>query len=85
MRIKWQQSMAASVSSERLEQYFIANEVIDDSKKRAILLSNCGPHTYQLLKSLLTPAKPTDELFAENSQGAKRSLAAKTIRDRPTI
>ena len=38
MRIKWQQSMAASVSSERLEQYFIANEVIDDSKKRAILL-----------------------------------------------
>ena len=30
--------MAASVSSERLEQYFIANEVIDDSKKRAILL-----------------------------------------------
>ena len=51
--------------SERLEQYFIANDVKEGNKKRAILLSNCGPQTYQLLKSLLTPAKPTDKSFSE--------------------
>ena len=51
--------------SERLQQYFIANDVEDEGKKRAILLSNCGPQTYQLLKSLLTPAKPADKTFTE--------------------
>ena len=51
--------------SERLQQYFIANDVNDDSKQRAILLSNCGPQTYQLLKSLLTPDKPADKTFTE--------------------
>ena len=48
--------------SERLKQYFNVKEA---NKKRAILLSNCGPQTYQLLKSLLTPAKPTDKSFSE--------------------
>ena len=31
--------------SERLEQYFVANDVDDAAKKRAILLSVCGAST----------------------------------------
>ncbi len=38
---------------ERLNQYFIANEVDNAGKKRAILLSNCGPHTFKLIRSLV--------------------------------
>ena len=42
---------------ERLDQYFIANEVIDDGKKRAILLSACGTSTYKLIRSLAEKEK----------------------------
>ena len=45
---------------ERLEQYFIANEVEDDKKQRAIFLSVCGPKTYALLRDLLQPKKPSE-------------------------
>ena len=38
---------------ERLDQYFIANEVTDTAKKRAILLTVCGAPTYKLLRSLV--------------------------------
>ena len=44
---------------ERLEQYFIANEVEDDKKQRAIFLIVCGPKTYALLRDLLQPQKPS--------------------------
>ena len=37
---------------ERLSHYFIANDVLDDGKKRAILLSACGASTYKLIRSL---------------------------------
>ena len=40
--------------AERLTHYFIANGVNDATKKRSILLSNCGAATYQLVRSLLT-------------------------------
>lgn len=50
---------------ERLTQYFIANDVTDADKKRAILLRHCGAHTYQLLRNLLTPAKPSEKSFDE--------------------
>ena len=33
---------------ERLQQYFLANDVANADKQRAILLSVCGPATYQL-------------------------------------
>ena len=45
---------------ERLEQYFLANEVTDATKKRAILLSVCGSKTYALARDLLQPAKPAE-------------------------
>ena len=50
---------------ERLEQYFIASEVADDKKKRALLLSICGKKTYQLISNLLAPNKPSDTAYDE--------------------
>ena len=49
---------------ERLEQYFLANDVEDAGKQRAILLSVCGAATYRLIRNLVAPDKPTDKSFA---------------------
>ena len=51
--------------SERLEQYFFANDVTDAAKKRAILLSVCGASTYKLIRSLVVPYKLTDKSYAD--------------------
>jgi len=52
--------------TERLEQYFIANSIsTEGDKRRAILLSSCGAPTYQLIRNLVAPGKPTDKTFAE--------------------
>ena len=51
--------------AERLEHYFTANDVTDGAKKRAILLSVCGPVTYGLIRSLVTPKKVTEFSYAE--------------------
>ena len=47
--------------TEQLEFYFIANEVQDEKRKKAILLANMCAETFQLLKDLLVPAKPKDD------------------------
>ena len=51
--------------TERLQQYFTANEVTDAGKQRAILLSVCGAPTYQLIRNLVAPQKPNEKSFAE--------------------
>ena len=43
-----------SIYIERMEQYFVANDVTTAAKKRAILLSACGSSTYTLIRSLLS-------------------------------
>ena len=48
---------------ERIEQYFLANEVEDAAKKRAILLSACRSKTYALARDLLQPARPAEATF----------------------
>ena len=50
---------------ERLEQYFMANDVGNPEKQRAILLSGCGASTYQLIRNLVAPAKLISKSFAE--------------------
>lgn len=50
--------------SERLELYFLANEV-DNSKKVAILLTSIGMDGYSLLKDLSTPEKPSSKTYEE--------------------
>lgn len=54
---------------ERLENFFEANEIPDDTahvkKRRAILLSVCGSKVYKQISSLLAPEKPKDKEFDE--------------------
>ena len=40
---------------ERLQEYFLANDVDVAVKQRAILLSMCGAATYQLIRDLVSP------------------------------
>lgn len=51
--------------TERLEQFFTANDIDDATKQRATLLSVCGASTYQLIRNLLAPAKPSSKSFKE--------------------
>ena len=53
---------------ERLVQYFTANDIEADEKRRAVLLSGCGAHIYQLVRSLVSPGKPTDKSFGESTE-----------------
>ena len=51
--------------AERLGYYFAANDIVNEAKKKAILLTVCGPTIYQLLKSLLQPISPADKTYSE--------------------
>ena len=51
--------------TERLTFYFAANGITTDAKKRAVLLSYCGPATFRLLRSLVLPVS-LDEISFEN-------------------
>ena len=49
--------------AERLEQFFEANELTGEGKaaqRRATFLTVIGPGPYKLLRSLLSPEKPSD-------------------------
>ena len=61
--------------TERLQEYFTAIEA--QVKKRAILLSVCGAKTYQLIKNLIAPEKPTDKRYEEVVQVMKDHVEPK--------
>ena len=43
---------------ERLQQYFVVNNVRNAEKQRAILLSMCGQSTYKVIHNFVAPTKP---------------------------
>ena len=49
--------------AERLTFYFTANGITAGAKKRAILLSCCGPATFRLMRSLVLPGALDDFSF----------------------
>ena len=51
--------------TKRLENYFIANDVQDPAKKKAILLTVCGPSTFQLFKNLLQSNTPDSKPYTD--------------------
>ena len=63
---------------ERIEQYFVANEVSDE-KRVASLLSLIGCRTYGLLRSLTAPAKPSEKSYNEIVETLTRHLAPKPL------
>ncbi len=59
--------------TERLEHYFTANGIAagHGETRRAILLSVCGPSTYQLIRNLVSPAKTSEKTYAQLVQLVK--------------
>ena len=49
---------------ERIECYFVANEVKED-KRISVMLSVTGPKTYKTLRSITSPAKPTEKTLPQ--------------------
>ena len=45
---------------ERLENFFVAHDITQASKKWATLLSECGATTYKVICSLVAPQKPNE-------------------------
>ena len=50
---------------ERLDYYFVANDITKAKKKHAVLLSVVGTMTYRLLRNLIAPAKPDEKTYKE--------------------
>ncbi|XP_075335633.1 uncharacterized protein LOC142396605 [Odontesthes bonariensis] len=50
---------------ERLQHFFVANDINDHSKQRSVLLSVCGAKTYKLIRNLASPRKPGDLSFQD--------------------
>ena len=67
---------------ERLELFFTANEITDEEKRKAILLTSCRIECYGLFKGLTTPRKPIEKTFNElvtlmtNHENQKRNPIA---------
>ena len=49
------------------KQYFTTNNVTDNTKQRAILLSACGVATYRLLKDILHPQLSSGKYFVQDN------------------
>ena len=62
---------------ERIILFFEANEIQEESKKKAILLSSVGAETYKVIKSLPIPSKPTEKTFEEIVQLLKEHQTPK--------
>ncbi len=64
---------------ERLEQFFIANDITDAPKKRAVFLSGIGPSTYSLLRNLMTPDVPSSKTYDELKATLSAHFKPKTL------
>ena len=48
---------------ERLQHYFIANDITTEAKRRSTLLTVVGPEVYALVCNLVAPSKPGDKSY----------------------
>ena len=71
--------------TERLEYYFIANDVQDLAKKKAILLTVCGPSTFQLLKNLLQPNTPESKSYEDLVDLQRFKFNTRTRKDTESV
>ncbi len=68
-----------SSCAERLDNYFLANDVDASDKKRAILLSVCGARTFQLIRSLVAHKKPADLEFSNLVEEVRKHFNPKPL------
>ena len=65
--------------AERVEQYFVANEINTEEKMRGVFLTVIGSETYNLLRSLLAPTKPAEKSFKDLVEILRAHLNPKPI------
>lgn len=64
---------------ERVEQYFIANEIAEEKTMLAIFLTVVGPSTYQVLKDLLSPETPSSKKLVDLYKVLKKHYEPKRL------
>ena len=62
---EYEQSEDWTQYQERLENYFDANDITEEGKKKSILLSVVGAQAYQLIRNLVALTKPKEKSFEE--------------------
>ena len=67
---------------ERLDQYFLADDINDAKKKTAIFLTVIGSDTYSLLRNLLAPVSPSNKTVEELFEILKEHLKPIIIAER---
>ena len=65
--------------AERLENYFIANDINDVAKSRAILLNGVEASTYRLIKTLALPGTPKELTFEQNTRKQEGESVAEYV------
>ena len=53
-----------AIYKRRLDNYFVANDITDDNRKRPILLNLLNENAYQLVRDLCLPTEPEDKTYA---------------------
>ena len=65
---------------ERIKQYFIANDIDAENKKKGTLLTVIGSETYSLVRNLVFPTKLCDKTYKQLVKALKKHLNPKPIR-----
>ena len=64
---------------ERHAQYFVANGIEGEEKKRVVLLTVVGPQAYLLLSNLVAPTKPAEKTYAALTKAMLDHLKPKPL------
>ena len=63
---------------DRMEQYFVANSVVEE-KHVAVFLTAIGGPAYKLLKNLVSPDAPKDKSFSDLKSTLRAHLKPKPL------
>ena len=63
----------------RLDQYLAANDIDEEAKKRATMLTVIGGPAFELLTDLMAPTDPTTKDYAELCETLKDHLKPNTL------
>ena len=65
--------------TEWMEQFFVANGIDSNAKKKAVFLIVIGGKAYGLLRNLMSPTKPADADYATLIKAMKDHLSPKPL------
>lgn len=64
---------------DRFDQFLIVNNVSDEQKKRAMLITHIGPDAYAVLENLVMPEKPVSKDFKDLVKILKEHFTPKRV------